>query len=290
MAIAAAKGIESGAVAGAGMMDAYLDSIMQTAKRKSQQVTNPTKNDITQHNQITSQSTLKTTTGNGFPSVDITMTSPQLTATGYASGFKITVTGVIDSTVTVTLTNSTVEEGSTLTPVQEKKFEQEAKAQLGNAFLGLSIKGGSIGRDIENPKLIVGCKLGEFEVSLDNIEYTYTPAIQTFNAKTSLKQQNIKTIIDDTNLDGNINMNFLVTGIRKQSPQGQQNLPVTVSSQQWYKLAMVEIIKVFEPFPMKASRELNTIQDNPNDQNELLNALVATMVTIGFTVKTITGF
>jgi len=244
----------------------------------------PEQQDVDEENQRQEEEYLK----KGVPSVKIQMDSPPLTATGYANGFNITATGTIQATATVTLKDTLVQE-STMTINKKVSLQQEAKAKLGQAFMGLSIMGGAIGKNITDPELTVGCRMGEFELTVSNIVYVQTGTIRTFKADASLSNNSFNTSIDDASILGNASFNFNITGIQGSPPKIQTASPVVVPANSWYEMALVEAIRIFEPMPLKISRNINDINLTDEDKSAILQSLVATMLAVGFSVKFILG-
>ena len=149
--------------------------------------------------------------------------------------------------------------------------------------------GGAIGKNITDPELTVGCRMGEFELTVSNIVYVQTGTIRTFKADASLSNNSFNTSIDDASILGNASFNFNITGIQGSPPKIQTASPVVVPANSWYEMALVEAIRIFEPMPLKISRNINDINLTDEDKSAILQSLVATMLAVGFSVKFILG-
>ena len=177
LAIATAKGIESGAVAGAGMMDAYLDSIMQTAKRKSQQVTNPTKNDPSQTDQavnahLLSSNISETELGlnEGYPSCSVKLVKLEYEGSGYSqAGALMQVQATLDADLQVT-DQSQKYTNATFTIDEKDKFKASVETNIKNIFANLEITNC---KKISNINFIVNTKTKLFDTQV-NLEVVVT--------------------------------------------------------------------------------------------------------------------
>ena len=191
LAIAAAKGIESGAVAGAGMMDAYLDSIMQNAKRKSQQVTNPTKSDITQTDQAVNAHLLSSNISEaelglneGYPSCCVKLVKLEYEGSGYSqAGALMQVQATLDADLQV-IDQSQKYTNATFTIDEKDKFKASVETNIKNIFSQLNVKSNKYQSEAV---LEIGCELPIGQANLSLTFYGVNMGMEVFQGTTVSK-------------------------------------------------------------------------------------------------------